>query len=53
MGDASPIARYSFLADPSSSWEVYPGLKGLGVERWPVLERLSGLSKALRKGENE
>lgn len=28
----------------------HPSLGGLGIERWPALERLTGLGKALRTG---
>lgn len=32
---------------------VCPGLGGLVIERWPAMDRLSGLRKALRKGGME
>lgn len=47
-----PLPGILFLFLPPAR-EVCPGLRGFGMERWPALERLSGLHKALeerRKG---
>lgn len=50
LGQDSPPIAWCSLFVPSPAWVVH---SGLGIERWPALERLSDSGKAPRKGGME